>query len=81
MGCGERVRASCRAHPVLQQLRREDTDSGRTVTTHSPAPLGPAGAVPRLLSFDRAESTVHSQFLAPDPETKLTVRRSRPVTT
>lgn len=87
MGVWKKGKGLLQGSPLCcNRLRREDTDSGRTrshrtVTTHSPAPLGPTGAVPRLLCFDRPESTVHSQLLAPGPETKLTVRKSHPVTT
>lgn len=67
MGVWRKGKGLLQGSPLCcNSLRREDTDSGRTrshrrtVTTDSQAPLGPARAVPRLLHFDRAESTVHS---------------------
>lgn len=79
--CGERVRASRRACPVLPHAEREDKES-QGVTTHGPAPSGPGGAVPRLPSLGTAESSVHGQALTQGPETKLTVHHeSHPITT
>lgn len=83
-GCGERVRASCRACPVLPHAETggQGVTGGGGVTTHSPAPSGPGGAVPRLPSLGTAESSVHGQALTQGPETKLTVHHeSHPITT
>lgn len=86
VGCGERVRASCRAHPVLQQAEKgEHRRAGQGVTRgQSPPtaqhPEAQQGLFPNcsVLTGLRPQCKASSWLLAPGPETKLKIPQIPP---